>query len=119
MVAFPRGAAAARSRSGAAVVRRSTTRKSSCCRAATNGAAGRELLLRRTQGCWSESWSLDATPVGFVPTEIDYSDYRDVAGVKMPFKRTVSQTYMQMTIELSDVQPNATIDAARFAQPRP
>jgi Photosynthetic reaction centre cytochrome C subunit len=61
------------------------------------------------------------TPVGFIPTQVDYSDYRDVAGagVKMPFKRTVSQTYMQMTVELSDVQPNATIQANRFAQPAP
>ena len=59
------------------------------------------------------------TPVGFVPTQIDYTDYRDVAGVKMPFRRKVSQTYMQMTIELSDVQPNVPIDAARFARPTP
>jgi hypothetical protein len=58
------------------------------------------------------------TPVGFVPTQIDYSDYRDVAGVKMAFKKVVSQTYMQMTIELTDVQPNVAIDASRFAQPR-
>ena len=59
------------------------------------------------------------TPVGFVPTQIDYSDFRDVAGVKIPFHRRVSQTYMQMTVELTDVQPNATIDAARFAKPAP
>jgi hypothetical protein len=59
------------------------------------------------------------TPVGFIPTQVDYSDYRDVAGVKFPFKRTVTQTYMQMTIELSEVQPNVTIQATRFAQPAP
>jgi hypothetical protein len=57
-------------------------------------------------------------PVGFVPTQIDYSDYRDVAGVKMAFKKVVSQTFMQMTIELTDVQPNVAVDASRFAQPR-
>jgi hypothetical protein len=57
------------------------------------------------------------TPVGFVPTQVDYSDYRDVAGIKIPFHRSVSQTYMQMTIELSDVQPNVAIDAAKFARP--
>jgi len=62
-------------------------------------------------------WTL--TPVGFVPTQIDYSDFRDVAGVKVPFKRVVSQTFMQMTVELSDVQPNAAIDGARFARPAP
>jgi hypothetical protein len=59
------------------------------------------------------------TPVGFVPTQIDYADYRDVAGVRMPFRRTVTQTYMQMVIELSDVQPNVVIDAARFSRPAP
>jgi len=59
------------------------------------------------------------TPVGFVPTQIDFSDYRDVAGVKMPFRKTVSQTYMQMTIELTDVQPNVAVAPSRFAQPAP
>ena len=59
------------------------------------------------------------TPVGFVPTQIDYSNYRDVNGVKVPFTRTVSQTYMQMTVELANVQANASIDDARFAQPAP
>ena len=59
----------------------------------------------------------NATPVGPVPTEINYDDYRDVAGVKMPFTWTVSQTYMQMTIKLTGVQPNVTVDAARFTRP--
>jgi hypothetical protein len=62
-------------------------------------------------------WTL--TPVGFVPTQIDYSDFRDVAGVKVPFKRVVSQTFMQMTVELSDIQANAAVDAAKFARPQP
>ena len=62
-------------------------------------------------------WTL--TPVGFVPTQIDYSDFRDVAGVKIPFHRTVSQTFMQMNVELTDVQPNVPLDAARFATPAP
>jgi hypothetical protein len=60
-----------------------------------------------------------ATPLGPVPTQIDYSDYREVAGVRMPFHWTVSQTYMQMTVQLSEVQPNVAIDAARFARPVP
>jgi hypothetical protein len=62
-------------------------------------------------------WTL--TPVGFVPTQVDYSDYRDVAGVKFPFKRTITQTYMRVDIELSAVQPNVAIDASRFGKPAP
>jgi photosynthetic reaction center cytochrome c subunit len=59
------------------------------------------------------------TPVGRVPTQIDYKDYRTVNGVKMPFQWSVTQTYMQMSIALNDIQPNATIDAAKFNKPAP
>jgi len=59
------------------------------------------------------------TAVGRLPTQIDYSDYRDVSGVKMPFKWTVTWTNGQSTTELSEVQPNVSIDAARFARPAP
>ena len=60
-------------------------------------------------------WTL--TPVGFVPTQIDYSDFRDVAGVKIPFTRVVSQTFMQMTVQLSEVQPNPSLDPGTFVRP--
>jgi photosynthetic reaction center cytochrome c subunit len=59
------------------------------------------------------------TAVGRVPTQIDYSDYRDVAGVKMPFKWTATWTDGQSTAELTEIQPNVAIDAARFARPAP
>jgi outer membrane lipoprotein-sorting protein len=48
---------------------------------------------------------------------VDYSDYREVAGVKMPFKWTVTWTDNQTFIQLSSVQPNAAIEAGRFAKP--
>jgi photosynthetic reaction center cytochrome c subunit len=61
------------------------------------------------------------TPVAFVPTRLDYGDYRELPGlgVKIPFSRTLTQTYMQMTLQFTDVQPNAPIDAAKFAKPAP
>jgi len=62
-------------------------------------------------------WTI--TPVGRIPTQIDYKDYRVVNGVKMPFQWTVSQTYMQMSVNLTDLQPNVPIDAAKFAKPAP
>jgi outer membrane lipoprotein-sorting protein len=57
------------------------------------------------------------SPVGRMPTRIDYSDYRDVAGVKMPFKWTVTWLDGRETFELTDVQPNVAIDAGKFAKP--
>jgi len=59
------------------------------------------------------------TMIGTVPTQIDYSDYRDVAGVKMPFQIVVTWTNGQNTVTLTDVRPNVAIDAARFAKPAP
>jgi outer membrane lipoprotein-sorting protein len=57
------------------------------------------------------------SPVGRIPTQVDYSDYRDVAGVKLPFKWMVTWLDGRDTIELSDVRANVAIDAARFARP--
>jgi hypothetical protein len=59
------------------------------------------------------------TPVGNVPTQTDYSEYGDVAGVKMPFRLLVTWTNGQNTIELKDIRPNVAIDASRFARPAP
>ena len=59
------------------------------------------------------------TAVGRIPTQVDYDDYRDVAGIKMPFKRTRTWTDGRSIIELRSVELNAPIDAARFAKPAP
>jgi photosynthetic reaction center cytochrome c subunit len=59
------------------------------------------------------------TAVGITPAQTDYSDYRDVAGVKMPFKWIATWTDGQSTIELSEIRPNVAIDAAKFAKPAP
>ena len=62
-------------------------------------------------------WS--STPVGTVPIQTDFSDYREVAGVKVPFHQLVTWTNGQNTIELEEIRPNVAIDAARFARPAP
>ncbi len=59
------------------------------------------------------------TSVGQVPTEISYSDYREVAGVKMPFQWITTWTNGQTTTKLTEIQPNVAIDAARLARPAP
>ena len=56
--------------------------------------------------------------VGRTPTQIDYSDYRDVAGVKMPFRFTVTWLDGKENFELTEVRANVPIDAAKFARPR-
>jgi photosynthetic reaction center cytochrome c subunit len=58
-------------------------------------------------------------PVGFNPIQTDYADYREVSGVKMPFRIIMTWVDGQATLKLSDVQVNAPIDAAKFARPAP
>jgi len=55
--------------------------------------------------------------VGRFPTQIDFSDYREVSGVKMPFRWTVVWLDGQQTFELTDIRLNAPIDGAQFAKP--
>jgi photosynthetic reaction center cytochrome c subunit len=57
------------------------------------------------------------SPVGLNPTQIDYTDYREVAGVRMPFRVTVTWLDGKSIMELSAVQPNVPIDVAKFARP--
>jgi len=61
------------------------------------------------------------TTVGTVPTQVDFDQYRDVAGagVRMPFRILVRWTNGQNAIELTEVRPNAAIPPARFARPAP
>jgi outer membrane lipoprotein-sorting protein len=59
------------------------------------------------------------SPVGRIPTQVDYGDYRAVAGVMMPFRWTVTWLDGRDTIELTDVRPNVAIETARFARPAP
>ena len=67
-------------------------------------------LLVRLQR-WNE------TLVGPVATQYDYSDYRDIGGVKRPFKLIKTSTRNQVTMVIKEYRPNAAIDAAIFARP--
>jgi outer membrane lipoprotein-sorting protein len=55
--------------------------------------------------------------VGRVPTQIEYSDYREVAGAKLPFRWTVTWLDGRETVELNEIRPNVAIDESRFAKP--
>jgi photosynthetic reaction center cytochrome c subunit len=55
--------------------------------------------------------------VGRFPTQIDFSDYREVSGVKMPFRWTVVWLDGQETFELTKIDVNVSINESRFAKP--
>jgi hypothetical protein len=55
------------------------------------------------------------SPVGRIVTRYDYEDYRPVAGVRMPFKWTRTWLDGRSIFQLTDVQPNVSVPADRFA----
>jgi photosynthetic reaction center cytochrome c subunit len=57
------------------------------------------------------------SPVGLAPMQVDYSDYRDIAGIKLPFKTVATWLDGRTTVQLTDVQLNVAVDASRFARP--
>lgn len=59
------------------------------------------------------------SPVGVVPTQVDFSDYRDVNGVKMPYQWVVTWTDGRSTLIMSELHANVAIDAAKFGKPIP
>jgi outer membrane lipoprotein-sorting protein len=59
------------------------------------------------------------SPMGLNPTQIDYADYREVAGVRLPYRVTVTWLDGRSTTEFSEIQPDVAIEAARFAKPAP
>jgi photosynthetic reaction center cytochrome c subunit len=59
------------------------------------------------------------TPLGRNPTQIDYADYREEAGVKTPFRWTVARPNGRFTIQIEHMQQNAPIEDHKFAKPGP
>ncbi len=59
------------------------------------------------------------TVIGPVPTQIDVEQYKDVSGVKIPSKWTSTWTDGQAHFDLSQVQANVAVDAAKFNKPAP
>jgi hypothetical protein len=57
------------------------------------------------------------SPVGFAPIQVDYSDYKDVNGLKVPFKEILTWLDGKSIIVLSEVKANTPVDAAKFARP--
>ena len=60
------------------------------------------------------------SPVGRIPTQIDYDDYRDVAGVKVPFTVRVSSVNggQNATRKYTSIEFGAPVDAKIFDPPK-
>jgi hypothetical protein len=69
------------------------------------------LLVRVTR--YSES------PLGRVPLQIEYADYREVDGVQVPFRLIYSRAGSCSIIQIDEVHQNVPIDNVHFVKPGP
>lgn len=57
------------------------------------------------------------TPLGRNPLEVDYADYRDAGGLKIPYQWTLTRTNGSFTIRIASVQQNVPVDEKLFVMP--
>ena len=77
------------------------------------------LFFDRQTGLLLRELRFSETPIGRVPTEIDFADYRDVNGVKFPFRISYVWLDGRDSIVLSEVKTNVPIDEMKFSRPAP
>ena len=59
------------------------------------------------------------TALGRMPTQIDYADYRDADGIKIPYRWTLARPGNRFTIQIDEVKQNVPVDDAKFTAPPP
>jgi photosynthetic reaction center cytochrome c subunit len=57
------------------------------------------------------------TALGWLPTEIDYADYREANGVKVPYRWTLARPSGKFTIQVSELNQNVPVDDGKFDRP--
>jgi hypothetical protein len=87
----------------------------------TPEGSGVKLYFDRETGFLVRSVRYSKTAVGTVPINVIYSNYGDVPGlgVKIPYTWQVTWTNGRGTYNVTSLQPNVAIDAARFGRPTP
>ena len=77
------------------------------------------LYFDRQTGLLLRELRYGASPIGRVPTQIDFADYRDVNGIKLPFRITYAWLDGRDSIVLNEIRTNVPIDEAKFGKPAP
>ena len=88
---------------------------------ANGGRSSIKLYFDKQSGLLVRQVRFADTIIGRVPIQVDYSDYRDIAGagVKLPFHVITTWTDGQSDVLLTSAETNVPIDASKFNQPAP
>jgi hypothetical protein len=85
----------------------------------TNGQPPVKFYFDEQSGLLQRLVRFAPSPLGLVPTQIDYDDYRNVDGVEIPFRTIVAQPGESSIFQVEQVRQNIPIDGAKFAKPAP
>lgn len=76
-----------------------------------------ELFFSKQSGLLLRMVYFTQTALGRLPQQTDYSEYRDVDGVKVPFRWIVAEPHGRSTVQVAQVQQNVPISASKFSVP--
>ena len=75
------------------------------------------LYFDQVNGLLSRLVRYTDTPLGRLPTQIDYADYRETDGVRIPYRWTLTRPNGSFSIRVEQVQQNVAIDEGLFVAP--
>ena len=82
-----------------------------------SGGVTETLMFDRESGLLARRTVRLRTPLGELPVQIDYEDYRPVNGVQTPFEMRVTDWESISNMKFSEVTFNQPLEASRFAKP--
>jgi len=87
------------------------------------GTGPRDLLVTlyfdKQNGLLLRELRYGSSPIGRIPTQIDFADYRDVGGIKLPFHITYAWLDGRDSIVLNEIKTNVPVDETKFGRPAP
>lgn len=88
-------------------------------RATTAGGKREQLFFDAETGLLVRRSTSTTTPIGMIPEQVDFEDYRDVDGLKLPFTVRVSAVdpNYSVTRKFTEIKLNVPLDAKRFNKP--
>ncbi|MEP6570052.1 MAG: c-type cytochrome [Acidobacteriota bacterium] len=82
---------------------------------------GERLYFDATTGLLVRRITSTPTVVGLIPEQVDYEDYRDVDGLKVPFTIRISSidSFFSSTRKFTEIKLNVPVDETKFNKPPP
>jgi hypothetical protein len=84
-----------------------------------NGARGAfvSLYFDMDSGLLLRTIRYTPSKIGKVPTQVDYENWRDVGGIKFPYRWTFTWLDGRDSFDFADVKFNQPIDQSKFGEP--